>query len=279
MEQLNKQNTFLSSRAPLLITGLSIVAVTALLMYGPITQNPAYHNFADNRTLLAVPNFWNVVSNLPFIFVGLIGLIRCRVIAAYPGGAETQMSYLLFFAGIVFTGIGSAYYHLQPDNWGLFWDRLGMALCFMAFLSIVVGSFVSPDSGRKLLFPLVLFGLISVVYWIVTEQYGVGDLRLYAVTQFFPILVITVIISSYKSDTIRTVDILIIGTGYGVAKVLEFLDTIIYQAVPISGHSLKHLAAAFSAYWMVVILGRCRHNSPQPLENQRLTRRKSSNLL
>ncbi len=264
MDQLSKQQTLLPSKAFLLITGLSIVAVTTLLTCGPIAQNPAYHNFADNRTLFGVPNFWNVVSNLSFILVGLAGLNRCRVIADYPGGAETKMGYLLFFAGIVFTGIGSAYYHFQPDNWGLFWDRLGMALSFMAFLSIVVGSFISQDSGRKLLLPLILFGQFSVVYWIIAEQYGVGDLRLYAITQFLPMFLIAVIICFRESATIRTVDILIIGAGYGVAKVLESLDTIVYQFFSISGHSLKHLAAAFSAYWMVVILGKCCTSSLHP---------------
>ena len=32
-----------------------------------------YHRFADQQTLLGIPNFWNVVSNLPFILVGAVG--------------------------------------------------------------------------------------------------------------------------------------------------------------------------------------------------------------
>jgi ceramidase len=270
MKQLSKYpHTLPYSRASLLIIGLSIIAVIALLVYGPIVQNPAYHDFADHRTLFGVPNFWNVVSNLPFILVGMIGLNRCRMVADYPGGEGTRASYLLFFAGILLTGLFSAYYHFHPDNWGLFWDRLAMSLSFMALLSIIIGTFVNPDSGRKLLLPLVLFGLFSVVYWIVTEHYGIGDLRLYAITQFLPIFVIAAIICSWKSVSIRTMDILIIGAGYGLAKVFESLDCIIYQTTPVSGHSLKHLAAAFSAYWVVIILGRWRHRHSPTKKNNR----------
>jgi hypothetical protein len=43
------------------------------LLSNPVVQDPAYHLFADGRTLLAIPNFWNVVSNLPFLVVGAIG--------------------------------------------------------------------------------------------------------------------------------------------------------------------------------------------------------------
>jgi hypothetical protein len=45
-----------------------------LLLLPTISQDQSYHQFADQRNLLGVPNFWNVVSNLPFIAVGAAGL-------------------------------------------------------------------------------------------------------------------------------------------------------------------------------------------------------------
>jgi len=237
----------------IMVTGIALIG---LAWYGPIAQDPAYHDFADQRTLLGVPNFWNVVSNLPFVLVGLLGLYRCtndRV------GPENRRSYILFFVAVLLTGFGSGYYHLQPHNLSLAVDRLTMALSFVAFFSIIIGEFIRHELGRRLLLPLSLFGLFSVGYWIVTEQLGAGDLRLYAVTQFLPVPVIAIIVLFWKSERIRTADILIIGAGYGLAKVFEFLDAEIYRAAMISGHTLKHLAAAFSASWLLVIMGRKRN--------------------
>ena len=59
--------------------GLFLVAVTAAgiaaaFWFSPIPQDPAYHGFADRRTLFGIPNFWNVFSNLPFVLVGAFGL-------------------------------------------------------------------------------------------------------------------------------------------------------------------------------------------------------------
>ena len=53
---------------------LAAASLVALLFVPPIPQDPTYHEFADQRTLLGVPHFWNVVSNVPFIIVGAAGL-------------------------------------------------------------------------------------------------------------------------------------------------------------------------------------------------------------
>src|SRR4029077_7804963 len=50
--------------------GLAAASLAALLLLPPILQDQSYHRFADERTLFGIPNFWNVVSNVPFIAVG-----------------------------------------------------------------------------------------------------------------------------------------------------------------------------------------------------------------
>ena len=45
----------------------------------------------------------------------------------------------MLFLGIALTGFGSSYYHWDPNDRTLFWDRLPMALSFMAILAIVIG--------------------------------------------------------------------------------------------------------------------------------------------
>src|SRR5262249_19106048 len=108
--------------------GLMAVSLAGLLLLPPIVQDQSYHQFADERALLGVPNFWNVVSNLPFIAVGVAGLQQFR----------RDPATLVLFLGILMTGFGSAYYHWDPNDRTLFWDRLPMALSFMAILAIAI---------------------------------------------------------------------------------------------------------------------------------------------
>ena len=57
------------SGAPLrLLALLTVTAVAAwvVLRMEPVPQDPAYHQFADARPWLGIPNFQNVASNLPW---------------------------------------------------------------------------------------------------------------------------------------------------------------------------------------------------------------------
>ena len=48
----------------LLIIGIAIAATAAVLFLPPITQETAYHNFADQRSMLAVPNMQPIPRRL-----------------------------------------------------------------------------------------------------------------------------------------------------------------------------------------------------------------------
>src|ERR1700745_2712702 len=132
------------SRPVPVLYGLMIISLIALLPLPPLLQNQAYHQFADQRELFGIPNFWNVVSNLPFIAVGAAGLRQFH----------RDPATLALFLGIFLTGFGSSYYHWNPNNDTLFWDRLPMTLCFMAILAIVVEERVNARFGAALLWPL-----------------------------------------------------------------------------------------------------------------------------
>jgi len=240
-----------------LIISLSSLSIIGLAFYGPIAQDIRYHQFADQRILLGVAYFWNVITNFPFIIVGIAGLLRCKKIHDHPQLFKNIGFYQLFFLGIALTGFTSAYYHLQPDNIGLFWDRLTMALSFAALFGAVIGDFVDYQLALRLKLPLVSFALLSVGYWIISEFAGVGDLRPYILTQFLPILIIPVIVISWESIVIKKTDIVLIGLSYAVAKLLEFGDYQLYYFTYVSGHTLKHIAAVASAFWVYRLL--CRY--------------------
>ncbi len=229
-----------------------VVAIIAVFSIDPIAQNPAYHDFADHRRFFNIANFFNVLTNLPLVIVGIIGIRLVSSDQANGGLAELKAIYLAFFVGVFLSGFGSAYYHYQPDNQTLFWDRLPMTIIFMAFFSIIIGEYISTRLARKLFVPLLILGMTSVIYWQVTELNGHGDLRAYALVQFLPILLIPLILWLFDSKLDNDKYIWgVIGT-YAMAKLLESLDIQIYNALGFSGHSLKHLTVAFGVlifYW------------------------------
>ena len=158
--------------APFLVfLGLMGASLAALPLLPPILQDQAYHGFADVRAVFGIPNGWNVISNLPFIAVGAAGLAHYRHDAATAA----------IFLGILLTGFGSSYYHWSPSDGTLFWDRLPMALAFMAILAYAVEERVNAKAGAILLWPFLALGVFSLLVWRWT-----GDLRLYVWVQFFP---------------------------------------------------------------------------------------------
>jgi hypothetical protein len=232
---------------------LSVITVCTLIpvfLAAPIAQSPSFHLFADNRWLWGIPNFGNVVSNLPFLTIGFYGLVIVMR-AAVPGAI--RWTYLLLFLGVVLTGLGSAYYHWHPDNNTLVWDRIPMTIVFMSFLSATVAELISRPLGVRLLLPLVAVGVGSVLWWHYTETLGRGDLRLYYWVQFYPMLAIPLLLWLYYSPIVKTIfpSLIWIVVWYVIAKVFEQLDYPIYHALGISGHSLKHLAAAVSTGYFV----------------------------
>ena len=214
--------------------GLAAVSLLALLLVPPIPQPQDYHQFADQKTLLGIPNFWNVVSNLPFIVVGAIGLQYFR----------RDMSAGVFFLGVFLTGFSSSYYHWNPNDAGLFWDRLPMSIAFMAILSNVVEERIDAKVGRALLWPMVMLGVGSLLLWL-----RIDDLRLYAWVQFFPCVVLPLVFVLFAPKYTGAGYWFAAAGFYLVAKLLEFFDAQIYAALGVmSGHPLKHVAAAAACY-------------------------------
>jgi len=250
-----------TERGRLISIAFVALAVVALVfaLTSPIPQDPDYHLFVDNRQLLTIRNCWDVLSNLPFLFIGLAGLIyvnrHCQEVCA----PELVPAYRVFFVGILLTAFGSAYYHLEPSNESLLFDRLPMTIGFAGLFSIVTGEFVSTRIGRRLLLPLLVIGIASVAFWAITESYGVGDLRPYALVQFLPMLLIPIILVAYRSASESTQYFWMMIAFYVVAKLCEHFDAEIFSLSEIvSGHTLKHLFASLTPATLLYALTRRR---------------------
>ena len=232
-----------------LIAFITLCALIVIFSLPPIPQDPNYHHFADVKTILGIPNFWNVLSNVAFGLVGLFGFLKFfRKEIAFP-----RASYLVFCTGVFLVGIGSAYYHFVTTSQSLVWDRLPMTLAFMALFSMVVSDRISAKLGARILWPLLLVGVASVGYWYWSELQGRGDLRAYAVIQFLPMILIPVILIVYPGKVMKSSFLWgTLGT-YALAKVAEHYDLIIYSSGGIlSGHSFKHLLAALAVLWVIM---------------------------
>ena len=237
------------------IVGLSLPIFIWVARLAPLAQDPAYHAFADQRRLAGVAHFWNVISNLPFALVGLLGCIWL-VRSGRKSGAFTepveQFAYFLFFAGEILTCLGSAYYHSAPSNETLVWDRLVFSLMLTSFWAIVVTEFIDLRVGTRILAPWVLLGVYSVLYWSWSESSGRGDLRLYLLVQFYPVIAIPLIVGLFRSRYPHSGALSLAWAMYVVAKLCELYDAPIYQLTGFwSGHTIKHLAAAGASYLLL----------------------------
>jgi hypothetical protein len=216
----------------LIFFGLTVASLAVLLLVPPIYQDQTYHRFADQRTFFGVPNFWNVVSNLPFIAVGAVGLQQFH----------RNSTALVIFLGIFLTGFGSSYYHWDPSDRTLFWDRLPMTLCFMGILTAVIEERVNAKAGA-LLWPLVAIGIVSLLVWRFT-----GDLRLYAWVQFFPCLALPILILMFPPKYTGTFYWVVAAALYALAKLFELYDHAVHANFILSGHTLKHFFGAAACF-------------------------------
>ena len=249
-----------------ILAGLLIVGLIVLLQIAPIPQDPDYHLFADTRAFIGIPNFSDSMSNIGFAVAGILGMLtvlgaqRYRIFAI-PADARP---YAVFFIGIALIALGSVYYHLEPSNERLLWDRLPMSIAFMAFAAVVVSDRIQQTAGNGwLLILLVVLGMLSLLYWYFTEMRGHGDLRFYAFVQFYPIVLLPVVLwlfPDYRYTMGRYLGWVIVW--FVLSKIMEHFDREIFNLTShtVSGHTLKHLAAAAGSLVVLRMLTRISRN-------------------
>lgn len=223
---------------------LAIVPIATFIIFftKPVmVQDQSYHHFVDQRSFFGIPNTMDVVSNIFFVVVGLLGIL-----------VQKNRSWFVFFISILLVAPGSAYYHWAPDDFTLIWDRLPMSVGFMALYVVMLSEHISERLEGTLPWA-VLLGLASVGVWVFTT-----DLRLYFWIQFSSFLTIPMILLLYPSRyTHRKFYAFTLG-AYILAKIVEVKDGQVFELTNhlISGHSLKHILAAVGIgflWWMLKV--------------------------
>ena len=234
-----------SSRRTALLIAFTLLTAAAALILPAVPQPLDYHDFADQRALFAIDNFLDLTSNAAFLLAGVAGLFIVfsrRTCFELP--AE-RWPYAVFFLGILLTAGGSGWYHRSPDNESLFWDRLPMTIAFMGLVSSQVVDRISVRAGLVLLGPMLLLGGASVVYWIVTERMGAGNVLPYVLLQGYTVIVLLIMAALNRSRYTRGNDLYFVFGWYVLAKLLEHLDAeVLAYGDFVSGHTLKHVTAA-----------------------------------
>ena len=242
-------------------TRLLIAAVLGLLaaVFGPSVAQPAhYHAFADQRMLLGLPLAMDVLSNLPFAIAAVWGLLALRSSAGRDlritntnmGSTVITQRLLaaLFFGGLLVTTLCSGYYHLAPDNPSLAIDRLGIVVAFAGLLGVAVADRVSSRAGVATATFVLALGPLSVGIWADS-----GNLLPWVLLQGGGMLLVAVLAACTPLRSAWGLRLLPIVMIYAAAKLLEANDHAVFEATRglLSGHSLKHMVAAFAA-WPVI---------------------------
>ena len=242
-------------------TGLLIGVCLGLLaaLFGPsVAQSEHYHAFADQRVLFAVPLAMDVLSNLPFAIAavwGLLALYRSPAHTQSVGDKPQASLAALFFGGLLITAICSGYYHLQPHNPSLVIDRLGMVIAFAGLLGVAVADRVSNRAGIATAAFVLAVGPLTVGIWADS-----GNLLPWVLLQGGGMLLIAALAVCGCAKDAWNLRLLPVVIFYAAAKLCELGDHQVFEwtSEMISGHSLKHIVAAFAAWPMIAALYRQR---------------------
>ncbi len=215
-------------------------ALVAWTLMPSIPQEQGYHRFADQRSWLGIPRAADVLSNLAFVLVGLVGIARLASRRRLRFSVATEAGLWCLALGFLGTGAGSAWYHLNPNDATLAWDRLAMTLVFAGMLGTAIAQRIGPSAAQASLVVLVLLGIASIAHWRLA-----GDLSLYLTLQFGGIAALLALLLATRRGDDPFPWWWIIA-GYTLAKLFEAADHAIWEATrgALAGHALKHLAAA-----------------------------------
>ncbi len=241
-------------RAERLAFALVALLAIALLLMPPIPQPQQYHRLSDMRPLVlgafVLPNAVDVLSSLPFTLVGLAGMARLDRLPSFQRSALR-----VFFAGLALTGLGSVWYHLQPTDQSLVWDRLPMTVAFAGVVGAVAAERRGPDAGLRWLLGWLALGLASIAVWVVS-----GDLRLYGLSQFGGLAVVLLWLRLPAAPGMQRLPWGLLLAAYLVAKGFEVFDAELWEITGgvVAGHALKHAVVAAGVVPLVRGLRRVR---------------------
>lgn len=228
-----------------------LIAAFILQDKGLLVTPNNYHHFVDTRSVLGIHNLMDVMSNLPFLFVGSLMLWSYNK----NNKINHSLSLLIISLGTILVGFGSAYYHWNPTDGTLLWDRLPMAIVFSGIMTYAIQKLAllpKEINVKQFEISYLLLSLSSVLIWYVGTLFNHNWLALYVFIQFGGMILLCYLAgSSYSIQNKALLNtILKVITIYALAKITEYYDGLIFHLDTnlISGHTIKHLLSGLALY-------------------------------
>lgn len=220
------------------LTGAAILAAAVcVVVLGPIERGETFHHYADQRTWLGIPHAGDVLSNLAFVVVALHYLRRVPALGL----------------AVACIGAGSAIYHWAPSDTTLVVDWAPIGVTLMLVLAVVIRDRIGARAGQVVQSFGPLAAVFAVGYWLVTggtEGDARGDMAPYVALQVLGVA-LPPLLALVAPGRIATRYLLAAVVCFLAARVFGAYDAQLLDAIAISGHSLKHLAAAAASAWVL----------------------------
>ena len=246
---------------------LFVVMFICTIFIPHIPVSKSYHEFADSRSCMGIPNFGDVISNFPFALFGFLGVLTVIKMSGEKIFLKWYHSwpYLIFFCAVILVSLGSSYYHLDPSNGRLYLDRAPILIGFICLFTAFFADRINQHIGIFLLFPFLLILGCGAFLWDLSHLHAGGDLRFYALMQIYAFVALPLICWFFPKNTYTSNrHLYLILSWYALAKVFEVYDQKIFESLAglISGHTLKHFVASIAVFVVIGMLRRAKRSLP-----------------
>jgi hypothetical protein len=227
-----------------LLLAMMIALAVGLMAWGPISLQPADHQYADLRQWAGLLYAFNALSCLPLFAVCLWGLI---VIWRSDWPSSVRAPWLGFFALAALHSVSSALYHLSPGDVGHVLSHAfvagAFAMLLLGFLServdVLYGSTPALATGLAL-------AAAAGLWWFAGDwATGHGDLRPLLFLESLPILLIPAGALALSGTFTSSGDWLAMLCLYVASRGAGLADSAVFDATGwVSGHTLMQLLQA-----------------------------------
>lgn len=235
----------------LIFFGCLLLLCTIFFLFYPTPLSISYYSFSDTRPFFSIPNSANILSNLGFLLIGLLGLHYMRKDKKMLTSPYERGFLYLFFLGLCCISLGSSYFHYALTPLSLLSDRLPLALTFTALFSFLIIERINPSIGLIVGPFMIIFGMGAAIYWYLTH-----DIRLYLLSQAITLISVPLLCLLFPSSHRKDRYLLLAASLYLLALLFDYFDKEVFVLMDkmMSGHTIKHLLSAVASGFLLFYL-------------------------
>ena len=212
----------------------------------PVALDISPYHFACDGEIFGIPHFWNLLTNVPLLLLGVHGLRRARKLAR--DGRAVSFNWIGIWISTIAIGLGSIAYHGWLTPWGLALDRIAISGLIAFFLAHTADVALGIGPSRRLSFGLLVACQATVLVWILG-----GTAWIYGVLQAVGgVAVLAVFVrGGWRARrglgplSVSPRPVYLFALCYGLAKLFELYDEPVCELTGfLGGHPIKHVFSA-----------------------------------